>query len=315
VLRSVSSLAVLLAALPACADTPEARAVAYLVREVPAWSRANKCFSCYNNGDGARALFQAKRTGYAVPAEALADTTKWLMNPERWDDNKGDPAFSDKRLANLQFAAALRSGADYGHVKVIPPAANIRLAKDQSDSGAWEIEPSNPVGSPVTYGSALATYIALRTLNNSSHDAQIRKAWEWLQKLEPKNTISASALLLASPLETNRLHPTTLQQCFNLLKSSQNSDGGWGPYAQSPSEPFDTAVALLAIRPRQDATELVKRGREFLLRHQNADGSWPATTRPPRGDSYAQQVSTTAWALIALLESGAPMPTSASAPR
>src|SRR5687767_2533952 len=98
---------ILLAALLAtgCAtyrsQTPETRAVAYLVREVPAWSRDNGCFSCHNNGDGARALFLAARGGHRVPAKALADTMAWLRRPAEWDDNKGDPAFSDKRLANI----------------------------------------------------------------------------------------------------------------------------------------------------------------------------------------------------------------------
>ncbi|MEX0713581.1 MAG: hypothetical protein WD278_14585 [Pirellulales bacterium] len=31
------------------------------------------------------------------------------------------------------------------------------------------------------------------------------------------------------------------------------------------------------------------------------DGSWPETTRPAGGQSYAQRISTTAWATIALL--------------
>ena len=34
---------------------------------------------------------------------------------------------------------------------------------------------------------------------------------------------------------------------------------------------------------------------------QEADGSWPETTRPPGADSYAQRISTTGWALLALL--------------
>ena len=42
---------------------PEARAVAFLSREVPRWSRENHCYSCHNNGDAARALYQASRTG------------------------------------------------------------------------------------------------------------------------------------------------------------------------------------------------------------------------------------------------------------
>ncbi len=34
--------------------SPEARAVAFLAREVPRWSRENHCYSCHNNGDAAR---------------------------------------------------------------------------------------------------------------------------------------------------------------------------------------------------------------------------------------------------------------------
>ena len=55
------------AAIPA---TPEAKAVAFLSREVPRWSREKHCFSCHNNGDGARALFRAARQGEHVPAQS-----------------------------------------------------------------------------------------------------------------------------------------------------------------------------------------------------------------------------------------------------
>jgi hypothetical protein len=39
-----------------------------------------------------------------------------------------------------------------------------------------------------------------------------------------------------------------------------------------------------------------------LMRRQLADGSWPETTRPAGQASYAQRISTTAWALLALIE-------------
>jgi hypothetical protein len=54
---------------------PEARAVALLAREVPRWARENHCFSCHNNGDAARALYEASRLGLRVPADATAATT------------------------------------------------------------------------------------------------------------------------------------------------------------------------------------------------------------------------------------------------
>jgi hypothetical protein len=46
---------------------------------------------------------------------------------------------------------------------------------------------------------------------------------------------------------------------------------------------------------------MIRRGREFLVGAQQPDGSWPETTRPPGADSYAQRISTTGWALLALL--------------
>src|SRR5437667_8821460 len=87
--------------------SPEARALAYLAREVPRWSAENKCYSCHNNGDAARALYRALRLGEPVPAGAVADTSRWLSRPAQWDHNGGEGPFSDKQLARIQFAAAL----------------------------------------------------------------------------------------------------------------------------------------------------------------------------------------------------------------
>ena len=89
------------------------------------------------------------------------------------------------------------------------------------------------------------------------------------------------------------------------MESIQNSDGGWGPWKHSPSEAFDTAIAMIALQSLSLAPERVKRGRDFLLRSQLTNGGWPETTRPAGGQSYAQHISTTAWATIALLRTSA----------
>src|SRR5215216_2695431 len=88
------------------------RAVQYLAREVPSWSRDNGCFSCHNNGDGARALYLARSLSFVVPDLSLRDTTDWLKKPEAWDNNKGGAGFSDTRLARIEFANALVEAFD-----------------------------------------------------------------------------------------------------------------------------------------------------------------------------------------------------------
>jgi hypothetical protein len=291
------------------AGVAEARAVQFLKREVPAWSRNNGCFSCHNDGDGARALYAAARKGYRVPARALAATTGWVMEPNRWEDNKGDPGFSDQRLANIQFAASLLTALEAGRassLQALQEAAR-KVGADQDADGAWHIEPRNAVGSPATYGTTLATYMALRTLKQSGASGTneaIRKAEDWLRQARPNNVLSAAVLLLASEGQSEKQASHEREESLTVIRGGQSREGGWGPYADSPAEPFDTAVVLLALNEFQSApgaANMIRRGRSFLADRQNSDGSWPATTRPPGGNSYAQRISTTGWATLALL--------------
>jgi hypothetical protein len=90
-----------------------------------------------------------------------------------------------------------------------------------------------------------------------------------------------------------------------LLKH-QLSGGGWGPYSNAPAEIFDTALAVLALACANSENPALARARAYLEAEQKADGSWSATTRPTGGESYAQQISTTAWAALALIQSNQP---------
>jgi hypothetical protein len=56
----------------------------------------------------------------------------------------------------------------------------------------------------------------------------------------------------------------------------------------------------------------ISKGRDALIAMQKDDGSWTETTRPPGAESYAQRISTTAWATMALLATE-PSPTKAAA--
>src|SRR5262249_30231137 len=92
--------------------------------------------------------------------------------------------------------------------------------------------------------------------------------------------------------------------CLELIRKGQTRDGGWGPYVSSAPEVFDTALVLLALSrlgDKEDSAELIRKGRTYLVKAQQPDGSWSETTRPAGGDSYAQRLSTTGWATLALL--------------
>jgi hypothetical protein len=295
--------------VPPAAATPEGRAIAFLQVEVPAWSRDNGCFSCHNNGDAARALLLARQQGRSVASEALAETLVWLNKPAQWDANKGDPGFSDARLGDVQFATALLTALETGQTgnqRALQQAA-LRVAGRQAADGSWPVGPPNTLGSPATYGTPLATHLAVQVLRRADatrHAGAIQRGQSWLNAFKPGSVLDAAVLLLAFRDESGPDASGNHASALALLRRAQTSDGGWGPYPDSPSEPFDTAMALLALQPlraQPGVADMIQRGRRSLVARQQPDGSWPATTRPPGGGSYAQQMSTTGWATLALL--------------
>jgi hypothetical protein len=290
------------------ATPTEERALAFLVREVPRWQRENKCHSCHNNGDAARALFLAMRLERHIDKSTVEETTRWLASPNGWEHNGGEGPFNDHQLARLQFTLALSAALDAGLVANRTPLliATEKLIADQNADGSWPVA-GESVGSPVDYGRTLGTTLAREVLHSTDahrYKESIRKADRWLLDQKPRATVEAAAILLRTDLDPSPRWIDARRHAVELLRSGQSSLGGWGPYRTSPPETFDTALALLALArspEARDAKPIIARGRSFLDSEQRPDGSWPATTRPTGGDSYAQRLSTTGWATMALL--------------
>lgn len=256
------------------AITPEEKAIAFLSKEVPAWERDNGCFSCHNNGDGARALFAAKAAGYTVPTEALTRTLAWLQAPAKWDQGAKNAMASDLDLARIQFTVA-RAAAG------LKPGI---LPKQQAD-GSFRVFTGDLAGSPITWGTTLATALVAQALRQAGDFPEARQQAEaWLAKQKPANSLDTTALLLARP-DDSALRAAVI--------AKQSPSGAWG----SPGEVFDTALAVIALRSGPEAAK----GRAFLISRQMENGAWPETTRPSGGQSYAHFISTTAWATLALL--------------
>lgn len=295
------------------ADAPprsaEERALAYLQEQVPRWNGENKCYSCHNNGDAARALILAKRVGRSVPEKALADTLRWLNRPEGWDKNgEGDSPARDLALARIQFAAAFIDARDAGLVKEPKPlaAAAALVVQNQDKDGSWHVNAEGTLGSPATYGTALATHLARRTLHRADperYKEAIAKADLWLRKAPVKSLLDASAVLMALQGADDAAARDQRARCLELIKNGERKEGGWGPYPTSATEPFDSAVVILALVSLKDRRwePLIRRGRDYLASVQQKDGSWQETTRPAGAESYAQRLSTTGWATQALL--------------
>ena len=294
-----------------------AKGVDYLKVEVPKWKAEHPCYSCHNNGDATRALLVAASKGYDIGA-SLDDTLAFLKQPSKWDQNKAQPGFDDKVLARVQFASALAVAERHGKAAStdLDVAAKL-LVNDQKPDGSWELDSSQSLGSPATYGTIIATWSARSTLISSGMQPDnftIVQADRWIRGLTPENVLDASGTILALELSSDVMAENLRRTCLSILRNGQSPAGGWGPYVTAAPQVFDTAVAVLAlsaleVEPRlarsayrvEELKEAIANGKKFIVSQQRPDGSWPETTRPANQESYAQRISTTGWAMLALL--------------
>ena len=284
-----------------------AKGVAFLRTELPK----------FRNGDATRALLEAGARGYDL-GPSLDETLNFLKQPATWDQYKAPSGFDDKRLLRLQFASALAAAERHGKAASTDlEAAAKLLVADQAADGSWTLDQSQSLGSPATYGAILATWSARTSLIASGMQPDnftIVQADRWLRGLTVDTVYDASTLLLALDLTGDVRADGLRRTALSIVRTGQTENGGWGPEATAPPQVFDTAIAVLAlsalnVEPRiarstfrpEELLAAIARGKAFIESQQRPDGSWPETTRPAGQDSYAQRISTTGWALLALL--------------
>jgi len=294
-----------------------AKGVDYLKVEVPKWKAEHPCYSCHNNGDATRALLVAGSKGYDI-GTSLDDTLAFLRQPAKWDQNKAPSGFDDKTLAKIQFASALAVAERHGKAgsTELEAAAKLLVAEQKPD-GSWELDSSQSLGSPATYGTIIATWSARASLISSGiqpDNFTIVQTDKWIRGLTPENVLDASATILALELSSDVMAENLRRNCLSILRNGQSPAGGWGPYVTTAPQVFDTAMAVLAlssldVEPRlarsayrvEELKEAIANGKKFIVSQQRPDGSWPETTRPANQESYAQRISTAGWAMLALL--------------
>ena len=108
-----------------------------------------------------------------------------------------------------------------------------------------------------------------------------------------------------------------IEQAARDLVALQRADGGWGQRDEMASDAYATGQTLYALLESGTVTassEAVRRGTNYLLSTQRADGSWYVRSRSPKFQPYFeggfpygpdQWISSmaTSWATTALASS------------
>jgi hypothetical protein len=295
------------------------KGVAYLVVEVPRWRAEHSCYSCHNNGDAVRALVAAAGRGHEV-GTSIDDTLAWLATPERWDSNAQRSGSDDLPLGRIQFAATLQQMVVWERAgQAALDRASLLLLPLQKEDGSFRPNETQTIGGATAYGPMLATAMAHRVLSRSRAEAAQQPAAmarRWMRRSAMNSVLDASSVLIGLERDGDEEADVRREDALKVLKQAQGPDGGWGPFQTSQSDVFDTALALMALVMVRNVEQLhettytvreleaaIGAARKYLMGTQNPDGSWPETTRPANGESYAQRISTTAWTLQALMAS------------
>jgi ankyrin repeat protein len=197
------------------------------------------------------------------------------------------------------------------------------LVLRQRQDGSWR----TPVYRPPQDASDITfTALAVRGLRlfapkgrHKEMGGRFLSARGWLVRAKPQDTEDKTFRLLG--LAWTNAEPQHVRQAVAVLLQEQRGDGGWAQLPTLKSDAYATGQVLVAMREGGGLAvdhEAYRRGVEFLLKTQLADGSWFVPTRSfplqphvetgfPHGRSQFISLAATNWATMALLLTAVPV--------
>jgi Squalene-hopene cyclase N-terminal domain len=299
-------------------DATIQRGLAFLSKDAQAWRDEHNCASCHHAGLIVWSMFEAKERGHAIDEQVLTDLTKWVAESGDGKTGVPRPANVPKALNTkaVLFALALVANPEPDAISQQGIKLLLETVKgDQTENGSWA---SWPETRPPIFGNSDETMTALATLSlipaaaagDESAKVARDKGVQWLTETATDDDPQSIAMRLVLWRRLNR----PAGECMPLvqhIKERQNSDGGWSQAKDMPSDAWATGQALYALAHAglKADSPAIARGRAFLVRTQQENGSWPMTSRPmkPGGEGAKSLIPITgaggAWAVLGLVRS------------
>jgi ankyrin repeat protein len=278
-------------------------------------TQTRNCITCHQHSLVAMTVGLARKHGFAVNEEIAADERSQVQ------------ANLKKRVPLLLLGAELDPTlAAYSLVGFeaegqspdsLTDALVHYLVIHQHQDGSWHPEAYR---SPEDGSAFLFTTLAVRGLQayaprgrSAEISARITKARQWLLATQPAETVDSVFQLLG--LKWAGAEPEAIKNAARLLLHQQRQDGGWAQLPTLPSDAYATGQVLFALHEAggmPSSAPAYRRGIDFLLKTQLADGSWYVPTRCfpalefsssgfPHGRSQFISAAATCWATMALV--------------
>jgi ankyrin repeat protein/mono/diheme cytochrome c family protein len=194
-----------------------------------------------------------------------------------------------------------------------------QLATIQHADGHWSWNLPRP---PIQASEIGATAQAVYTIKSygiparrREMESSLQRARTWLSQARVESNEERTHQLLGLAWAGEK--PGALKKLADELIHQQRADGGWGQLAGLDSDSYGTGQSLYALMEGAKISAghpAVRRGLDFLLRTQLADGTWHVRTRahpfqPPMDSGFPHgkdgwiSAAGTSWAVMALATS------------
>ena len=302
---------------------PASNVRAAITRSLPLIQRADEqflkkaaCVSCHNNSVAAMSVSLARARGLPVDETIAKSQAKAISEYlHNWSDRAlqgiGIPGDTTTVAYILVGLAAENHPAD-----TATDAMARFLRYQQMSSGAWLPLASRPPIEGNVVQSTAITMMALKAYappaDRAAYDAAIARGAAWLKTQTP--TTHEGRVFQLFGLECGEVDVPTRQRFAKALIAQQRADGGWAQLSTLPSDAYATGLALVALAKTGALTvnhPAYRKGVQYLLRTQFADGSWYVRTRAipiqphfeagfPYGKDQFISAAATNWATMAL---------------
>jgi ankyrin repeat protein len=304
------------------------RSLPLLQRNDVEFMHKSGCVSCHNNTLTAMTVAAARRSGIAVDDQIQNKQARAVdIYLEGWRERAlqgvAIPGFSDSMSEILLGLAEANYPPDPA-----TDAIALYLRNHQAPDGHWYVFAHRP---PLESSAIQVTAVSMHAIqayapqaDRADYDAAVRRAAAWLASARPRTTQDRAYQLLG--LAWAGTDRRVVSKAAAGLLVEQRPDGGWAQLPTLSSDAFATGQALAALAKSgalsvNDAA--YRRGTEYLVSTQLADGSWYVKRRAlpiqpyfesgfPHGHDQFISAAATNWATTALaLAAGSPAPTTA----
>ncbi|MBC7821481.1 MAG: terpene cyclase/mutase family protein [Planctomycetaceae bacterium] len=299
---------------PANQDDAIRKGLGFVETKSLAWLRERKCASCHHVPLMIWVDREARQRGFKVDEPGLKEATDFMLAaenrgaiiPKPGDPERAGNGYSLMALFTILSFRDVGQGPEPAAQEVMKAAAEHLVSKQQAD-GSWMPFLGNPPFRNPEEVSTLLAAFGLVAEPRVGIDAapSATKMREWLKANSKDEGSQARSLRILIDHER--------KANVELLLQQQNADGGWSQTKEMPSDAFATGQAIYSLISRggiDKSHSAILKARDFLLKTQKPEGSWPMTSRPfnsgdnKKGSGNLEPITVagSAWAVLGLLQ-------------